>query len=56
MIADLLMKQLKDKFGLENQYQSNLDSFITSKNPKGPGDIERLIREYERKIAKGFIL
>ena len=56
MIADLLMKQLKDKFGLEKQYQSKLDSFIMSRYPKGPGDIERLIREYERKIAKGFIL
>lgn len=55
MIADLLMKQLKDKFGLTSQYQSKLDSFIASRDPKGPGDVERLIREYERKIVKGFI-
>lgn len=35
---------------MSGDYQSDLESFITARNPKNEGDVERLTREYHNKL------
>ena len=38
-----------------NQYQSQLDQFISSQNPVDVAHVEHLEREYSRTQARGFL-
>lgn len=38
-----------------NQYQSQLDQYISSRNPVDVADVEHLEREFSRVQARGFL-
>lgn len=39
----------------KNQYQSQLDQFISSHNPVNTADVEHLEREFSRSQSRGFL-
>jgi hypothetical protein len=39
----------------KDMYQVQLDSYISSRHPKNPGDVERLAREYEAKSRLNWV-
>ena len=36
-------------------YGSELEKYIATRNPTDAGDVERLIREFDKKVAKRFL-
>jgi hypothetical protein len=44
------VKSLANSF-VKNRYGSELEAYITSKNPKNLADVEQYTLEFERKIA-----
>lgn len=39
----------------ETSYGRELESYIISRNPQGPGDVERLTVEYQREQDRKYI-
>lgn len=39
----------------QETYGSNLEQYISSRNPQHPGDVERLAVEYQRKQDRNFL-
>ena len=49
------MSLLKSIFNsIKNARQVQLDLYILSRNPQSTGDVERLIREYDKKTQMGI--
>lgn len=49
-----LLKHFVQMFPKQD-YQSELDRYITSKNPKTPADIDYLMRLFEYKNQRGWL-
>lgn len=47
--------QLFKKFFTPTTYGEHLEKYIVSRNPKTPGDVEKLTEEYQQK-QQGWIL
>jgi len=43
------------KSSKDNSYGSNLEHYITSRNPQHSGDVERLTVEYHMKVSRGIL-
>jgi len=39
----------------ETTYGKELENYILSKNPQGPGDVERLTLDFQRQQERNFI-
>lgn len=50
MLQKVISRILK-KF--QGSYQHEMDEYISSKQPQNAGDIERLMREFEKKQSRG---
>ena len=51
----ILIKKLKEIFcGPQKSYQSNLEAYIVARNPQDIADVERLTKQYDLAVAKGF--
>jgi len=37
-----------------SDYQSRLDRYVMSKNPKHPGDVEKIILQFDRESHRGY--
>jgi hypothetical protein len=48
-------KQLAEQFGKTQTYGSELESYITSRNPQDAGEVDRLMREFDIKNSGGFV-
>lgn len=47
-----MLKKLCKLFKID--YQSMLEIYITARNPKSEADVERLTREFERKLHTNY--
>lgn len=48
-------KQLAEQFGKPQTYGSELEAYITSRNPQDAGEVDRLMREFDIKNSGGFV-
>ena len=39
----------------KDMLQSQIESYVVSRHPKNPGDVERLVREYEAKSRLNWV-
>ena len=49
-LVELLRKIFSD-----DSYQMRLDQYISKYHPKSTAEIEMLVREFDRKVARGII-
>lgn len=53
----MLLKLLKRIFGrYERTYNSALEEYIVANNPQSTADVERLTKQYDLAIQKGFFV
>jgi len=43
-----LLKWITSLFDLNSSYQAGVDAYVSSKHPKSVGEVEHLIKQYER--------
>lgn len=48
-------KQLAENFNRPQTYGSELEAYITSRNPQDAGEVDRLMREFDIKNSGGFL-
>ena len=39
----------------QSTYGSDLEQYITSRNPQDTADVERIAREYDQKVQRNFL-
>jgi hypothetical protein len=49
------VKSLTQDFGKPQTYGSELEAYIVSHQPQSPGDVDRLMREFDQKNHGGFL-
>jgi|688.fasta_scaffold23701_8 hypothetical protein len=49
-----LIKKVCNLFSLKNRYNSDLENFILSNNPKDVSDVERLAKQYDAARKNNF--
>lgn len=49
-----LLERLAEMFP-KNDYQARLENYINSRQPKHPGEIENLIRQFDARQQKGYL-
>lgn len=53
----MLLKLLKRIFGARNStYDTALEDYIIANNPQSTADVERLTRQYNLAVQKGFFV
>ncbi len=50
-----ILERLSEMFPAQH-YQSELDRYITARNPKSAADVEHFTKEFEHKISQGKII
>lgn len=50
-----LLERLAEMFP-KQQYQSNLDRYISSRHPQSPADVEHFTKEYEYRNSRGSLI
>ena len=50
-------KQLAEQIGKTQTYGSELESYITSRNPQDAGEVDRLMRDFDNRMSNrgGFV-
>jgi hypothetical protein len=50
-----ILERLSEMFPAQH-YQSELDRYITARNPKSAADVEHFTKEFEHKISQGKLI
>ena len=49
-----LIQKMLPRNSQPNTYGAALEAWIVSQNPQSPGDIDRLVREFDRRSQSGW--
>ena len=51
------VKQLAEQFNKPQTYGSELEAYITSRNPQDAGEVDRLMRDFDSRMSNrgGFV-